>query len=149
MQVKATFAGLLAVFLLSISCVASACEVSCDLESFGLTRQASHRIEPHSDVVHSPMAGMRHCAMGKSHLPTKADSASIGALDYCHSHGCEDQLVALSDESTASTHLASSEYTAFLIISVLQPALGSQFHISETPPLRTPSCLSVYTILRV
>jgi hypothetical protein len=150
MRLKATFVTVLAVILLASTCLASACEASCAVKSLGLTCHDGARAEASTHRGHPDLARMQHCAMGQSSASPDENSASVGGNKPCHHQMCGEQPVLRGDGSRSATHLLIvSRYAATLIASLSPPAPSSQFPAAETPPLRTPSPISLPSVLRV
>ena len=131
----------MAVLLLSLSCAASACSVSCDLIGMSQTHV--------SQTAHSMMAGMSHCSMAQHTAGLdksgEATRASLNVVSCTH-HECGTQPIILNSKTDSLTWL----YDAATLTVIYMPAdTGSQSRASETPPLRTSSLTSLQTILRV
>ena len=149
MRFKATLASLLAVLLVSVSCVASACEVSCDLKTRVACCHSGSAAQTHSGRSDAQMATMKHCAMTASDRSTQPpNSATVEAFQSCQHCVCSQQP-ALPNEVVAAAHPIVSQNAATSMLPFVSPAGSSQVLTSAAPPRRTSSLVSLYTILRV
>ncbi len=90
MRFRSILASFIAVLLLSIACVANACETSCDLKALG---SGCHHASGVSAA--SSMAGMHNSGMDKGH-----HSAQIQAKDECKHAVCEQQPQTVASNKT-------------------------------------------------
>jgi hypothetical protein len=88
---------------------------------------------------------MQHDATGQLSRSTEAASALVEALSGCNHHACGEESALLSHDNRTAIHPG----PVTVVIAILPSALGAHSYTSETPPLRTPSLVSLNTILRV
>jgi hypothetical protein len=141
MRPKSIVATLIAVLMLSLSCAASACEMSCDLKVIGLgCHHAGLRVpaaQPHSE--------MRGCGMNST-VVTHIFGVTQNSL--CTHAVCE-QPQAASNEADVM-HLVSVQQMVILSVLAFPTPLHSlALQPAETPPLRPPLLVSLQTIIRV
>jgi hypothetical protein len=151
MRFRATLASLLAVLLVSVSCVASACEVSCDLKTRVACCHSGSAAQTHSGRSDTQMATMKHCAMTASDRSTQPpNSATVEAFQSCQHHVCMcSRQPALPNEVVAAAHPIVSQNAATSMLPFVSSAGSSQILTSAAPPRRTSSLVSLFTILRV
>lgn len=140
MRFRAILAGLVAVLLLSISCVANACEISCNVKAFGPGCHTS------SNATTSPaMAGMPDRGMDVS-----VHSARVQANDLCKHSVCEQQAQAVASDKTV-LHARSLAKLQALISVLVFPVSGLHVRIesANTAPQRAPLLVALQTALRV
>jgi hypothetical protein len=154
MRSKAALAILVAVVLLSISCVASACEISCGLrmcdpgccDAAGSTYQSSHRYVAH------PRAEMQDCGM-KSAGASAARSlavAGVHATPCAHATcGQEPAAMARNAGEVASRFPALQRAMLLTVLKFTEPDRSSRRQVYETPPTRALFLISLQSTIRV
>jgi hypothetical protein len=109
MWLRVTLASLLAAILLPVSCVAAACELSCDFNDLAQTCHPGGSNQGHAHPgVHSPMTGMQpsmqHGATGQLSRSSEAALAVVESLSDCDHHACGEQSALLSHENRTAIH---------------------------------------------
>ncbi len=140
MRFRSILASLVAVLLLSISCVANACETSCDLKALG---SGCHHVSSASAAP--AMAGMHDCGMDKSH-----HSAQVQANGQCKHSVCEQQPQTVASDRTM--HNVRSLATLQALVTVLVfpvSTLNVGIEPANTAPPRAPLLIALQTTLRV
>jgi hypothetical protein len=148
MQCRVTLTSLLAAVMFSIACVASACEIRCDLMSLS---QPCHGGATAGAAVQHPstheMAVMSHCLPSK---PASSDAAVFLFASDCQVHYCAQQATLSAAKGTAGVDISTALLPAIETISSLVPDLSARtFVLSSSPPGTTPSPISLHTTLRV
>ncbi len=140
MRLRSVLAGLVAVLLLSISCVANACETSCDLKALG---SGCHHVSKASATP--AMAGMPDCGMDKSH-----HSAQVQANDQCKHSVCEQQPQTGTRDLTV-LHARSLTTLQVLVTVLVFPVntLKVRIEPANTASSRVPLLVALQTTLRV
>lgn len=144
MRLRMTLVSALAVFLLSVSCVSSACDLSCALKSLGRSCHGAVRAEDKNQ-----MASMEHCLMVEQTRQTRSRLAVVGAAGSCQHCTCQQQPALISAKSEAATNLVLIQNASSIMAAVLPAVLDSKFFISGASPLRTLSHPSLHIALRV
>jgi hypothetical protein len=137
MQWRATLAIWIAVLLLSVSCSASACELSCDLMARG---SGCHHAAGATEVAAT------HCGE-----LAKPGSDSITTLHRCKHVVCKTLPPAIAGdriEGAPERIDAQQAVTAALVV-VVPLHVSSAEHFAEAPPLRAPLLVCLQTTLRV
>jgi len=138
MQWRATLATLIAVLLLSVSCSASACEISCDLMARG---SGCHHAAGATTV-----AAMHHCDE-----MTKQGSGSIAPVQPCMHAVCKTLPPAVASDRVgiAPERLAAPLAILVSMLAVAPPHGSLAAPMAGAPPLRAPLLVSLQTTLRV
>jgi hypothetical protein len=146
MWLKAMIATFLAVLLLSASCARSVCQISCDTKAQGGSCHHGRSAISHSAPSSArQMPRMKQCGMKGSNA---SNSVSAEATASCRHDVCGDTPVLPKSETGFATHLIQDQYVVTVVTSFL-PAVFWAHDISETPPLRDPSPVSLHTTLRI
>jgi len=143
-------ASMLTVMLLSISFVASACEVQCDLKAVGPDCHiASHQAPSQPKQQMPPMAGMDHSATPEN--VTTAIEPTIAVMSQaCDHQVCAQDPALLGNEKATVAYAAPHFQTVVLIASILMPTVSREsFLVCGSPPLRSSSPIALHTTLRV
>ena len=101
MRVRSTLAGFLVVMLLSISCAASACTISCDLQA-SLPTCHQHHPSAQSEAMAADQTMGGHCEhMGTPHsqVPHDEDTRSVSDGSQCIHQLCSHQVATLKTPS--------------------------------------------------
>jgi len=132
MRFRSMVAGLVAVLLLSISCVASACEASCYQEA------ADTGCHGQSPAVSAPaMTGMHDGGMNLR-------------SETCAHRVCEQQPQVVESEQAATNFGSLATLHAFIAVLVSAESLESiRIAPSDTSPPRVPFLIALQTTLRV
>lgn len=141
MRPKAIVATVIAVLMLSLSCAASACEMSCDLKVLG---PACHH-GGLSVAAAAPHSGMRGCGMNSAAM---THIFGVAQKSRCTHSVCEQPQAA----SMEADVMPLASVQQMVILSVLAfPAPVHSFGVesAETPPLRAPLLVCLQTIIRV
>lgn len=155
MGLRATLATLIAVLLLAFSCVASACEASCNLKVLGpgchhagATASSSNHLLKHAGVG---MSGMHDCGMNIADSSAKSPACSMVGESPCEHSVCEQPVQALaSDKEASATMMATVQQAAILTVLPFRiPEQVSQWQPSKPPLFRAPLLVSLQTLIRV
>ncbi len=140
MRLRAILASLVAVLLLSISCVASSCETSCDLKALGY---GCHNASPASAA--SPMAGMHDSGMDNDY-----HSAQVQANHQCKHAVCVQQPQTVASDLTV-LHAKSLATLRALVAVLVFPlsTLDVRIEPANSAPPRVPLLVAFQTTLRV
>lgn len=140
MRFRSILAGLVLVLLLSISCVASACEISCDSKALG---SGCHHVSSASAAP--AVAGMTDCGMGKSH-----HFAQVHANDQCKHAVCEQQPQTVESDQTV---LHTRSITTLQALVTIFVSSVSTLHVwiepANTASSRVPLLVALQMTLRV
>ncbi len=134
-------ASLVAMILVAISCAASACTVKCDL----------HRLSPSCHEEAHDGQGHTMADMGATvSLPSAAQIAPPHAVTApCGQHVCVERPAWITADSASAIQLNLLQQ-ALAITLIEWPAVRSlPSRLSDPPPLRTSSLVSLHTVLRV
>ena len=133
-------ATLMAFLMLSISCVASACEVSCDLRILGPGCHSSAR-----GGAESAIDGMHECNMAKNDGSTHAQ-----APDVCSHAICDQQpQVAGSDPAGLPAPPSAMEHRAIAEHSPRTLNINARIAVVDTSPSRALFLVALQTTFRV
>ena len=149
MRLKSTLATLTALLLLAISCVASACEATCDLQAVG---RGCHHASPSASSETKPnqqMAGISHCGMAVDNAASKVASGILQANTSCSHQVCAQSPTIMTHEDELAAQLVQSQSVIIPARTLPAPLITSIFRTAETPPLRAPLLISLQTIIRV
>ena len=150
MRLRSTLATLTALLLLTISCVASACETTCAVKALGGGCHHSRAFDSkNSRQSESSMAGMPNCDMAARDAASKVSPAVVLANGACSHQVCEQPPTALSNEDGVAAQLAAMQHIVILAQILFVPDTVSVFRTLEAPPLRVPMLVSLQSILRV
>ena len=147
MQVRATFAGLLMVLMLSVSFFASACEVRCDLMSAGpschSTAQQSASQQAKSMAT---MPGMSE----SDAAATSGDQNSARVSEVCHHAVCVQQPVVITEKNVPLKHARLHvELLTLNIFKMLSSPQQNFIRVESSPPARSSTPVALSTTLRV
>jgi hypothetical protein len=141
MRMRGVVATLMAFVLLSVTCVASACEMSCNLKMAG--SGCEHTASRHSLSSQS----VHNMSPDNMAATPKADSVQSTSCDRAV---CEHHPQALANEKNSSATQVLSLQQIFLLATFASPPLEqSVSRVSETPPLRSDLLVFLQTTLRV
>ncbi len=147
MRFRATLASLLAVILLSLSPLSSACQIHCDRASAGASCHSTVAHSSHqSSNSMSAMAGM-----GKSQVDEAIPGFPVvsGAAQSCSHHICAQQTVLLKSDAQAFTSLDLSHQVPLLYSIPQEYAAPSGIvPVRGPPPIQRASPVSLHTTLR-
>ena len=141
MGLKATLAIFMAMILVAVSCAGSACTLKCEL------RTSSPHCHRAADLQEHTMAGMGHQASPSS-APHLEFELGMGAP--CKAHVCDERFT-----SAASARMFSGTRPDFvqqlMVVNLLAwPTVKDLPNwLSDPPPLRESSLVSLHTVLRV
>ena len=140
MRFRATLTSFLTVILLSLSSVASACEIKCDLAKMG---PSCH--EARSTPGRMPkMAGMEQPQVSKD------SAASASTAHHCQHQVCATQPALLVERNGVIAYATPSVAAVIPHFLLLAPAaLDRSIPVRGPPPFRTDSPVSLHTTLRV
>lgn len=146
MRFRATLASLLAVILLYLSPVASACAIHCDRESQGAschseTTHSSHQ----TNNSMSAMPGMGESPVAKAIQDFPVVS---GAAQSCFHHLCAQQPVLLKSDTQVFTNTDLSHQVPLLFPIPQEYAAPSGIVPVRGPPTQRASPVSLHTTLR-
>lgn len=148
MRFRATLASLLTVMLLSFSCLASTCEIKCDLKS---VLPGCDGTSMHAEKQHHPMpamAGMdRH---SPSEVVTPSSEALASSSQSCAHHVCAQSPALLSEQKAVIAHVlisAGGPVSEPPAVSS-QEAIGAQL-VRGPPPFRLATPVSLHTTLLI
>ena len=142
MRIRALLTMFLAAFLLSSSSIASACQLSCDLE---LERPSCHSTASESPAMLHHTAGSHNCEMSNGSSSVHAMASSICEHSVCQQ---QPQLVAV-DQTLLHTR-SKTVLHSLLIHPIFLGSAGDQGAISaEAPAARVPLLVALRTNLRV
>lgn len=144
MWFRATLAGLLTVMLLSLSPLASACEMKCELASMGASWHGAS-----AEMANMQLPGMQH--QGVAEKPsTDSGTVLLPTSSACSQHICADHPVLRKGESVGTAPSAGSRLAFVVVYALSLPAVPQGFVLSRAAPLIfTPSPVSLHTTLRV
>ncbi len=155
MRFRATLAILIAVLLLSFSCVASACEASCDLKVLGSgCHHAGASVSGNNHLLKhagAGMSGMHDCGMNIADSSAKSDVFAMVDASSCAHSICEQQLQAFASDKEANTSgMATTQQAAIIaVLAFPMPEQVSRWQPSKPPLLRAPLLVSLQTLIRV
>ena len=133
-------ATLMALLMLSISCVGSVCEASCDLRILGLECHSTAR-----GGTASSIDGMHECGMAKND-----GSAHVRAQDVCSHAICNQQpQVAGSDPVSLPAPQYATEHLAIAEPSLPTLKINARIASVDTSPSRALFLVALQTTLRV
>ncbi len=153
MGFRATLATL--ILLLSVSCVASACEASCDLKVLGAgchhagaTASGGNHLLEHAQAG---MSRMHDCGMNVAESPAKSPACSMVDASPCEHSVCEQQPQALARDKKAGETGQSTIQLAAIIVALAfpMPEQVSRRQASKPPLFRAPLLISLQTLIRV
>lgn len=145
MRFRQVLATLIAALLLSVTCAASACEMSCELKISG---PGCHNMTTKAAEAQGKMDAMPHCGMKTSVKSSSFHCANAGAC----SHSVCKQQPQLLEGDRQSAVLQALSFQHILIVSLLAYPTSPEIarvRLFESPPSRTPLLASLQTILRV
>jgi hypothetical protein len=155
MMLRGPLATLMAFLLLTFSCVASACETSCDLKVLGsachhagaIASGSNHRLK-HSGAG---MSGMHDCGMSIADSSAKSPACVMVGESRCGHSVCEEPVQALaSDKEASATMMATVQQAAiFTVLPCRIPEQVSRWQPSKPPLFRAPLLVSLQTLIRV
>ena len=139
MRFRATFTSLLTVLLLSLSSVASACEIKCDLARVGPSCHEARATEGQMQA----MAGMDRQASAHS-------AVLVSAPRSCQHRVCANQPALLGERNGFIPHFAPSMAAVLpAFLSFAPAAVDLSIPVRGPPSFRADSPVSLHTTLRV
>jgi len=156
MRFRAGLASLLAVILLSLSSIASACEIRCDLIGIstpchgGALPTEGHRAEMNAPVMAGmPMAGMQPDPLSQNHR-SHPGSMLLKKPALCLHQGCTQQPVLVSGKNTWTEQMSLDQRTSVVAGLVFShPASSTSVDPQQRPHLLPASPVSRHTTLRI
>ncbi len=161
MRFRAALASLLAVILLSLSSVASACEIRCDLIGIstpchgGALPAEGHRAERKAPVMDRmsiagmPMDGMQQAPLSRDHR-SHPGSMLLKKPALCLHQGCTEQPVLVSGKNTWTEQMSLDQRTSVVAGLVFShPASSTSVDPQQRPHLLPASPVSRHTTLRI
>ncbi len=144
---RATVASIVAVMLLSLSCIAGVCDVSCELTSLGQSCHGHNnlRVDQH---VRMPNTGMQHCGMDVDH-GNKTDVTLRPRFSSCSQHAFTQQPVLLNEKRGTVSHLSLNQSAEGSAVTVAPRALGWQAPFAGISPQRASLFVPRHTVLRI
>jgi hypothetical protein len=140
MRSKPILASFIPILLLLISCVANACETSCDLMAL---ESGCHHAS--SAAVAISMAGMHSCGINLSKR-----SAQIHTNDQCEHAVCEQQpQIVTGDQRVLHSRLLSAHQALTTVLLLPVNTLNARIEPANTAPPRPPLLMALQTTLRV
>jgi hypothetical protein len=152
MRYRSTFAMLTVLLLLTISCVASACETTCAANALG--GQCHHAISPaaKSEMKSNPsMSGMSDCDATSKDIASKTSSKLLLTNPVCSHQVCEQSPTIVPNEIGLSAKRITANQTVFLAYFLFrsEPERIANFRTIETQPLRTSLLVFFQSTLRI
>ena len=149
MRMQKQLAMILTVLLLSISCLSSACQMSCDLHSrMAICHRESVSLSKATQTSsEDEMVGMKDCGMRKASTGS-SDVLSSGASDCAH-QVCAESPAIPEPAASFSAHLAPIHVIVVALLFGVAPAMEPSFSRPETPPFIPLSPVALHTTLRV
>lgn len=147
MRLRATWASLLTVMLLSLAPAASQCEIKCDLASMGPSCHSS-RIQ--AQGTQQQMAGMPGMEQKASSSVEDQIPTSVVNAPACHTHACAQQPAVFIEQKAAIAHVSVSTGAVFFEPLQFAPESANAGFSSRGPPLfQLATPVSFRTTLRV
>ena len=150
MRLRSALATLTAILLLTISCAASVCSVSCGAMAVGGgCSHGSHSQAAASGMLPGhPMSGMSHREMAGPN--DMADLTMVmPSSSSCAQHVCELAPTLLRSDSGGAQLLVAIQPASLSAQAILAPEMESQIEIAGTPPLRSHLVVALQTTLRI
>lgn len=133
-------ASLLVAILIAVSCAATACSIKCDLHSM---LPACHDVGVRSNHT---MAGMEATMSLSSEAQAVLPLASAG---HCEQHVCVERPAFVTSRSATADHLSLVQQALIITLIEWPDAKSLPNWLSDPPPLRHSTLVSLHTILRV
>lgn len=150
MRLRSILATLTALLLLTISCVASACETTCAVQALGGgCHHAMAFASKNSRHPESSMAGMSNCGMIAKDGTARVAPGVLLANGACNQQVCEQPPTILPNKDGVTAQLITIQHVVILAHILFVPETVSVFRTPEAPPLRAPLLISLQSILRV
>ncbi len=147
MRFRATLASLLAVILLSLSPLSSACQINCD--------RATQEASCHSGAAHSSHQSIKSMSAMPGMRESQVDEAMpgfpvvLGAAQRCFHHICAQQPVLFKSDAHAFTSVDLSHQVPLLYSMPQEDAVPSGIvPVRGPPPIQRASPVSLHTTLR-
>lgn len=148
MRLRATWATLLTVMMLSLSVVASACEIQCGLKSASPGCHGRSRQSPSQQGKEMPaMADMGHAAIDDA---AASHPAIVVQPPACSHRLCMQEPAFSTNRDELAVHAICSVQVAALIEATVIPAVPGRSHsVPGAPHLRISCPVALHTTLRV
>jgi len=141
MRLRPILTGIVLAFILANACLAYECDAACD--ALALAQTAATPMPDHS--ASTAMPGMAHCPMC-SH---RGEAPSFTSTPCAHDSSASLALAPAGIERYCAARIVDTTDRHTVLASFALPERTARRTVSETPPIRAASGLTLLTILRV